>query len=148
LVVVLREAFSSYLEPLGYELVDLRCSRVHGAMRLDALVDRAEGGITLAECAQINRDIGQLLERRDLLGQPHTLEVSSPGLDRPLVSSSDFRRVVGKRVRAYLREPVEKKIEYDGMVAEVRDDILVLEVETQRVSIPFKALNKAKQVIV
>ena len=118
-----------------------------GALILEILADRAEGGIRLDECAVLNRELGALLEEKDLVADRYTLEVSSPGLDRPLVTPQDFGRKKGKEVRIFLRQPVGDRIEYQGLIAAVAADGLTLITKTGSIYLPFDKVNKAKQVI-
>ena len=87
------------------------------------------------------------MERSGYLRQSYTLGVSSPGLDRPLVTFSDFRRVIGRQVRLFLREPVAEKIEHCGTIESVAGEQIILKTDTNTIGIPLDKVNKAKQVI-
>jgi ribosome maturation factor RimP len=83
---------------LGMELVDIEYKREGRAMVLRLFVDR-EGGVTLDDCAQVSRELSELLDVEDFVQEHYTLEVSSPGLNRPLKKSADYERYRGRLVR-------------------------------------------------
>ncbi|HLO24666.1 MAG TPA: ribosome maturation factor RimP [Geobacteraceae bacterium] len=83
---------------LGMELVDLEYKREGRAMVLRLFVDR-EGGVTLDDCAQVSRELSEILDVEDFIQVYYTLEVSSPGLNRPLKKAADFERYRGRLVR-------------------------------------------------
>lgn len=82
----------------GYELVELKLARFKNTYRLQIFVD-SDTGVTLDVCAHLSRLIGAALDLTDLFKSPYVLEISSPGLDRPLVTEGDFRRRVGEEVK-------------------------------------------------
>ncbi|MFH0940573.1 MAG: hypothetical protein V1840_01810 [Candidatus Omnitrophota bacterium] len=144
----LRPLFSAHLERLGFVLVDIRFYRNNeGALILEALADRAEGGINLAECARFNAELGAIAEDNASISTRYTLEVSSPGIDRPLVAVADFKRVIGRKVRAFLKEPYDGKIEHLGSVESVGTDTIAIKTEDKTIMIPLEKVNRAKQVI-
>lgn len=144
----LQDVINSYLSRQGYVLVDMRIY-VNRERRqiIEALVDRPEGGISLGECARINKEVGPLIEESCGGIGDYALEVSSPGLDRPLASPADFKRAIGKKIRFFLREPLDGKLEYCGVVESVREDEIIINTQTTNVRIKLDKLNKAKQVI-
>ena len=86
------------LEAASVELVELTAHQHGGQVVVRLLVDKV-GGMTIQDCARLNQLIGQALDAADCLAQSYTLEVSSPGLDRPLVSKRDFERAIGEGLR-------------------------------------------------
>lgn len=136
------------IEGLGFEIVDLRLFRANRRWILRFLVDKPKGGISLDECSRVNEEIGDLLEARDILGgESYVLEVSSPGVDRALLTSKDFVRASGKRARIFLNQPLEGKWELEGLVEAVREDCLYLKLDEKTVKLPLTKIKKAKQVI-
>ncbi len=107
------------------ELVEMTYRREGGVMLLRLLVDK-RGGITLKECAGLNAEIGRTLEAANLIQEPYTIEVSSPGLDRPLRSRRDFARVVGETVTLRLAAPYAGRSELTGDVAGVEEETVSL----------------------
>ena len=147
IVLKIKPLFSDYLEKGGFVLVDLRFFKARGELIFEVLIDRSEGGITLDECTRLNRELGNVLDASGYIQESYALDVSSPGLDRPLVTLSDFRRVLGKEVRIFLKEPVEEKIEYQGIIESVGEDKMAVKTETKTIEIPCEKVNRAKQVI-
>ncbi len=121
------------------ELVDIIYKRVSGSMTLRLLVDKV-GGITLDECASLNEEIGDMLEREDAAFEKYTLEVSSPGLDRPLKTSRDFERIMGTEIHVHTYSPINDKKDCEGAVKFV-DGQKVIVGDTE---IPLDKISKAK----
>src|SRR5262249_50073614 len=88
----------------------------------------AEGGISLDDCRKLSLEIGQMLEAEDLIPTSYVLEVSSPGLDRPLRTARDFQRQRQRMVTVFLQSPLMGKTQYTGRVAAVTEAHLVLHV--------------------
>jgi len=143
----LSRIISEYLEARGLELIELVYRREGREQVLRVLTDRPQGGISLGECAQLNRELGLLLDEKALLEERYLLEVSSPGLDRPLHSRNDFLRCKNKTIKLFLREPVEGKIEWDGRITQVDEEAVHIETRDKPLTIPLSSINKAKQII-
>lgn len=110
----------------GFELIDLSLKRRGGRLILKILADRENierGGITLAECAGLNRKIVEALRREDIFGEDYLLEVSSPGLDRPLVTDADLRRARGRWVRITITDNTVKT----GKLKDVGGEEVIIE---------------------
>jgi len=147
-VLKIRPLVCAYLEKGGYCLVDLRFYKSQNREFIcEVLADRQEGGITLDECADLNRALGEMLEASGDIQESYIMDVSSPGLDRPLVIASDFKRKLGCDIRIFLKEACEGKIEYRGIVERVSDEGIILKTDIKTIVIPFNKVNKAKQVI-
>lgn len=136
------------LDPLGYELIELKGINSKRGLILRFLIDRDEGGITISECAQLNRDISQMLDERNAVGQDYDLEVSSPGLDRPLIDPRDFKRVQEKIIHVFLKEQQDGKWEHEGKLNKLDEaGISITSNKGEELFIPFTKINRAKQVI-
>ena len=110
------ELIVSYLKNQGVDLVDLQLSGSPRNRTLRIDVDRADG-ITVGECARLSRGIADVLDTHDPISGRYVLEVSSPGLDRPLKSDRDYTRAVGRAVKVILdggRVLVGRLTRYDG----------------------------------
>lgn len=114
-------------------------------MRL--LIDRLEGGITLDDCANLNEKIGRILDNLDIIKESYVLEVFSPGIDRPLKEKNDFLRVKGKNIKVFLSEYEKGKKEFKGVLKDVDDEFIFLEVKNQLLKIPFTKVIKGEQLI-
>lgn len=126
---------SELLEAEGLELVDLIYRREPGGWVLRLLIDRAwnapgdedAGGVTIDDCVDVNREFGRLLEVEDLVPGPFNLEVSSPGVFRPLTRDKDFVRFAGCEVKARLVQPLNGAKKLRGRLAGLGDGTVRLE---------------------
>jgi ribosome maturation factor RimP len=149
-MAVLRERLMALIEPLlvrmGYELIELE----HVAGRNQALVrlfiDRLEGdaGIGIDDCKRVSHEVSALLDVEDPIPTAYTLEVSSSGADRVLRKRTHFDRFVGSRVFVELKVPRDGRKRYTGMLRGVQDEGIELEVDRQKVSVPFVEIGKAR----
>ena len=114
---------------------------------LRLFVDKPEGGITMDECASLNRSLGQLLDEKDMIPVRYILEVSSSGLDRPLMSRKDFMRCLNKQAVFFLNEPVNGKLQVQGRITSAGDTSVFIDDSGQVLEIPLTKINKAKLVI-
>jgi ribosome maturation factor RimP len=144
----IRPVVEAQMEKGGFVLVDARCYKDReNQLVLEILADRADGGITMDECVRLNREVGGLLEQADFFQKRYVLDVSSPGLDRPLVTKADFRRYIGSEVRLFLKEAWEDKVEYNGEIVAVEEADIIMNTDKKTIHIPWDKINKAKQVI-
>ena len=128
------------LTGLGYELVDLEVSG-RGMMRV--LMDKP-AGITLEDCELVSHQLTRLFTVEGV--NYERLEVSSPGLDRPIKKEADFVRFRGEKVQIKLRMPLTGRKNFSGILGEVLDGILQLEVDGNWVSIELSNIDKARLV--
>lgn len=138
---------SDYLSQRGLELVEVICRYEGRDLCLRILVDRPEGGISVGECASVNSDLSRILEKTDTLGERYILEVSSPGIDRPLMTRSDFSRSMGKTAVFYLNDSILGRFELEGVISSVGDNAVVIDRGHDTVEIPFDKIRKAKQIL-
>jgi ribosome maturation factor RimP len=103
-----------------------------------------ESGIGVDDCARVSREVSALLDVEDPIPSAYTLEVSSPGSDRVLRTRAHFGRFAGARVFVELKVPREGRKRYTGLLAAVSDEGVELEVDRQRVSVPFAEIEKAR----
>ncbi len=134
-----------FLKAMGYVLVDVKYAREGKGWVLRVFVDREEGGITLKECQDISEQLSSELDVEDFIPGSYILEVSSPGVDRPLKDYSDFRRVKNKKVEVFLKEPLGKRTSFEGTVAAVYEDSVVLNTTDGEVELPFNRIKFGKQ---
>jgi ribosome maturation factor RimP len=140
----LQQVIAPVLGDVQVELVELDLVRASGQIIIRLLVDKPGTGINLDECALINRRLGDIIEEQDIIPDRYVLEVSSPGIDRPLKAKSYFARNPGKPVKLFLREAVNGKIEWDGIIRNVSETEVFVEIEGQVVVIPLSIINKGK----
>jgi ribosome maturation factor RimP len=115
----------------GLDLVDFKLSSYGRGYSLRCLVDYAAGGIKIDQCAELNRKIFNFLEESKCLGEDFTLEVNSPGLDRPLKNYKDFLRVKGSIVGVWLNEPVDAKTYLEGEIIDSNEHSVVLKAKNK-----------------
>ena len=115
----------SQIESAGAELVDIQFHRGRGRSVLSILADK-EGGISLDECAEINRRLSEYFE---FLEGSFLLEVSSPGLDRPLTSEKDFSRRMGEKVKVTFRDTTGKTATWTGKLVGVQNQVIEMELK-------------------
>ncbi len=133
------------LESGGHELVDLQIRGGKGKTVIDILVDKKEGRIRLDECARINRAVTAGIETGNLIAHSYVVNVSSPGLDRPLKSPRDFQRSVGQKMKIVLSEPVEGKNEYAGALEDIQNETLILKASNGTIRIPLGVVKTGKR---
>jgi ribosome maturation factor RimP len=143
----LRERLISLIEPLlvqlGYELVELEFAPAGGRGALRIFIDRPEG-IGISDCERVSREVSALLDVEDPIPKAYSLEVSSPGDDRVLRTYAHFERFKGSRVLIELVAPRDGRRRYTGMMQEVSATGVALEVDRQRVDVPFGEIAKAR----
>jgi len=148
----LLDRISELISPLfsngQFDLVEVTFKREMGRMILRLLVDRPIGGITLDECAKLNQKIGEILDGVDLIQESFALEVSSPGLDRPLRTEKDFLRKLEKEIWVFVSEPINNKLEWRGKLTAVTPESITLQGKSGNIVIPINKINKAKEVLI
>ncbi len=125
------------------ELVDVEYKKEGKNWFLRIFIDK-EGGITVGDCTQVSRRIEDLIEVEEVVPSSYTLEVSSPGLDRPLKKEKDFLRFQGKRAHVTTFTPICQQKNFKGTIRDFREDVLFLETERQLVEIPKRQIAQAK----
>ncbi|HET7922478.1 MAG TPA: ribosome maturation factor RimP [Gammaproteobacteria bacterium] len=142
----MRERLLGLLEPavvaLGYELVELE---FHGQGRNSVLRLYIDGpkGVTLDDCERVSRQVSGVLDVEDPIPGHYALEVSSPGLDRPLRRLEDFERFVGQRAKLELLLPLDGRRRFTGTLAGVEAGEVLMDVEGERLRLPFTQMGKA-----
>ncbi len=145
-VAAIEELLRPVVEASGYELVDLQLRTEAGRRILRLLVDRP-GGITLDECARLSREVGPHLDVADPLRGRYSLEVSSPGLRRPLKRPADFERFVGEKVLVRTRELLEGRKTFRGHNRGLNEAgcLLIEDGEAGRIfTVPLAAVREAR----
>ena len=131
----------------GFELIELTVRRHGGEVIVQILADRPTGGISMEECSFLNRKMVEVIDAQQAITEEYSLELSSPGLDRPLKTQKDFLRVMHQEIRCVLTGPVGGKREYTGILKEIRDNDVLIETQKYgRITIPIGNILKAEQV--
>ncbi|MGA1796778.1 MAG: ribosome maturation factor RimP [bacterium] len=131
----------------GFELVDVQLNRAKGRFLLRIFMDH-EKGVDLNDCERVSRRISDSLDTVDLIPGSYVLEISSPGLDRPLKREEDFIRYCGQRVRLTFGAPQEKIQSVEGRILGIEEHTLHIEdMNGERREIPFPSIIKARLVV-
>jgi ribosome maturation factor RimP len=146
----INEAITPILWTLGLELVDVVCVGQGPRSVLRVFIDKP-GGVTLDDCERAHVTLGPALDVADPFPHAYTLEVSSPGLDRPFKRIQDYRRAVGTRVNIKLREPLDGQWRLLGTLTDVQDDAITVTVTEPHalgsVRLEFGSIAEAKRVV-
>lgn len=143
----LRDILGPCVENYNCQIVDISLFKARRKNSLRLLIDKPYGGISLEECSRVNQALGRILDGQDIFQGGYALEVSSPGLERNLSTESDFRRVTGRRIRIFLKEPLKGKMEYEGIAQNTRDNTLFLNIDKAVEQISLDKISKARQVV-
>ena len=130
------------LDGMGFELVEVEYLCERGRWLLRLYIDK-EKGVTLDDCAMVSGELGDLIDSRDFVPHKYVLEVSSPGLNRPLRKEKDFIRVIGKKIKVRTGTPAKGRRNFIGYLRDVQNGTLSLEVEGQWVALPWPEIDKA-----
>ena len=130
---------------MGFELwgLEYRAGKRSALLRL--FID-SESGVTLDDCTEVSRQVSSVLDVEDPIRVPYTLEVSSPGIDRPLFESDHYARYVGSEVRVRTQWPVEGQRNFAGEIVAANEDSVTLRVDGKDVSVPLDAIARGRLV--
>lgn len=121
----LTELLSPTVEALGYELVGVEYHPNSVNALLRVYIDKADG-IELDDCVAVNEQVSGILDVEDPINGKYTLEISSPGLDRPLFNLADFQRFIGSQAKIRLSRPIERQRNFKGEIIAVNDPIITV----------------------
>ena len=130
---------------LGYELVGVEYLPQGRSSLLRVYIDTPEG-VTVEDCERASHQISGVLDVDDPIRGQYVLEVSSPGLDRPLFTAEHFQRYAGSRVRLRLSPPLEGRRNFSGVLQGMRGDAVVVAQDDGEVEIPFHLIDQARLV--
>jgi ribosome maturation factor RimP len=146
---MLQERVQALLEPLveslGYELV---CLELHGSgsnALLRLYIDGPQG-IGLEDCERVSREVSATMDVADPISGSYRLEVSSPGLDRPLAKPEHFRRYAGRQAKVQMRMPIDGRRRFAGRLLGLEQDEIVIEVDGSSFRLPLEQVEKARLV--
>jgi ribosome maturation factor RimP len=145
----LLELLDPVAEARGYEIVRLRLMGGSESRRLQIMAERPDGEMDIADCAKLSRGISEVMDAADPIAGEYTLEVSSPGVDRPLTRLKDFEAYEGYEARLELDRLAEGRKRFRGQLAGVDGDNVALDLEGEEATtlIPFAWIVEAKLVL-
>lgn len=142
----LAEIITPVIEDLGFELVRVRLMSGKNAT-LQIMADRPEGGIEVDDCAKISTAVGAVLDVEDPIVDEYALEVSSPGIDRPLTRLKDFANFEGYEAKLETDDLIDGRRRFKGELAGVEGDEVLINIEEGTVGLKFEWLTDAKLVL-
>jgi ribosome maturation factor RimP len=135
------------IEDLGYQVVRVQFFDVD-RLRLQIMAERADGEAMTADyCAEISRAVSALLEVEDPIASAYDLEVSSPGIDRPLVRRGDFERFAGFEAKVEMISPIDGRKRFRGRLLGLKEDKVRIMVDGEETEVPYPDIKKAKLVM-
>jgi len=134
------------VEAAGFRLVRLRLMGGH-TKTLQIMAERPDGTMNVEDCAQLSRALLDFIERENPMGGDFELEVSSPGIDRPLTRLTDFARWSGHEAKLELHTPIDGRKRFRGLLLGIDGQDVTIECQGQRIAIPFRGIAEAKLVL-
>ena len=145
----IRALLAPVLDAKGYSLVRVRIAS-EGQSILQVMVERSGGdAIELEDCADVSRAVSALLDARDPMEGPYQLEISSPGIDRPLMNAEDFQQYMGYDASITLKVTRERRTKLEGLIVGVADKAVKIQAEGKKkiVAVRFSDICEAKLVL-
>jgi ribosome maturation factor RimP len=139
------ELIEPILNEMRFELIDVEYLSDRGRWVLRIYINK-DGGITLDDCAKVSGELGDLIDIKNIIEHEYVLEVSSPGLNRPLKKEADFIRVIGKKIRVRTRMPVDGRRNFTGVLKDFKEKKLALDSEGGLVTLAWSDIEKANLV--
>lgn len=138
----LTEMLAPSVEDLGYELVGIEYIRAGQHSTLRIYIDQ-ENGILVDDCAAVSRQVSAIMDVEDPITNEYTLEVSSPGLERPLFNAAQYAAFIGEEVKIQLRMPIQNRRKWKGVISSVDDEIISIAVEAKTERFALSNIQKA-----
>lgn len=142
----LNQLLAPVIADLGLELVGIEFAQGGGGSLLRIYIDEPERGITIDDCERASREISALLDVNDPVAGRYTLEVSSPGLERPLFTTDHFARFVGEQVKIGVNLPIDGRRRFQGRLVGIEGDRITIEQDGKPVTIAHANVAKARLV--
>lgn len=138
----LTEMLAPSVEDLGYELVGIEYVRAGKHSTLRVYIDH-EDGILVDDCATVSHQVSAIMDVEDPITNEYTLEVSSPGLERPLFTVQQYAAFVGEEVKVQLRMPIQNRRKWKGVITAVEGEIITLTVDGKEERLALSNIQKA-----
>ncbi|MGI6449816.1 MAG: ribosome maturation factor RimP [Desulfitobacteriia bacterium] len=137
-----RQLAEPLIAELNLELVEVEYVKEGAHWFLRLYIDK-DGGVDIDDCASVSHKIGEALDRENLIPQAYMLEVSSPGIERPLKKREDYEKYKGELISVYSTEPYQGYTCFTGNLKGLEDNKVVLEYEGQQIAIPWELVERA-----
>jgi ribosome maturation factor RimP len=141
--IIVENSILPLIEPLGYELVDVEYQKEGKDWILRLFIDK-DKGIGLDDCQKVSNIISEELDKIDIIPNSYLLEVSSPGIERPLKKKKDFERFKGCKIHISLFEPREGRKKYEGELLGVENDSIEIKITKGTLMVPINQIAKAR----
>ena len=145
-ISVIRDRVFSLIEPVledsGFELVEVEYLSMHGRWVLRLYIDKADG-VTIDDCADVSRDLGDIIDVKEIIDHEYVLEVSSPGFNRPLRKEKDFIRFIGSRIKLKMNRDMNGQKNFIGKLKDCNNRIIYLETDGELIELPFDDIEKS-----
>ena len=141
----LDQLFQPTVEKMGYEYIG-HDMLLQGRFSLLRIYITRESGLNIDDCAEVSHQISGVLEVEDIIKGQYQLEVSSPGLNRPLFTLAQFSGAIGQQVKLRVSMPIEQQRKFSGKLESVVDETITLLLDEKEVSIPYSIIEKANVV--
>lgn len=135
------------VESMGFELVQVKLMEGNKSRLLQIMAERPDGSMTLDDCAEISNQVSAVLDVEDIMPGAYRLEISSPGIDRPLTRLKDYEAHIGHIAKIELTLPVNGRKRYTGSIQSVLGNVLTLEVDGKPVAVELHDIQSAKLVL-
>ena len=147
LVEQIEGLISPSLTSMGFELVQVKFMDGRSSQTLQIMAERPDGSMSLDDCALISRQVSAILDVEDIVTEAYRLEVSSPGIDRPLVKPADYKKYVGHSAKVETALPVDGRKRFAGVLKAVENDGVIITVDKKDHRLPFVDISGAKLVL-
>ncbi|WP_373766554.1 ribosome maturation factor RimP [Glaesserella sp.] len=138
----LQELVADTIDAMGFELVGIECQRAGRFLTVRLYIDK-EGGVTIDDCSDVSHQVSAIFDVEDPIADKYNLEVSSPGLDRPLFTLAHYERFIDRDVVIHLRIPMFDRRKWQGKLVRVDGDLITLNVDGNEQSFAFGNIQKA-----
>ncbi|WP_294094996.1 ribosome maturation factor RimP [uncultured Cetobacterium sp.] len=129
------------VEKRDVDLVDVEYIQEGGYLYVRIFIEKIDGDITLEDCGTLSNEIDEAID--SLIPHKFFLEVSSPGVERPLKKEADFVRFKGEKIKVSLKHKLNDNKNFEGIIEDFKDETLFLDIKGQTLEIPFKEIKKA-----
>lgn len=138
----LRDQLATLVQSMGFEFVGVEMQKQGRRTVLRIFIDHSKG-LTLDDCSKVSRQVSAMLDVEDPIQGEYTLEISSPGLNRPLFEIAHYQRFVGSKIKVRLHAPVENRRNFVGVLLSVEGNDIHLLVDQEEVVLSFSQIDKA-----
>lgn len=142
--LTLRERLQSLVIAMGYEFVGMELQKQSRRRSILRIYIDSGNGVTLDDCTKVSRQVSAMLDVEDPIQGEYNLEISSPGLDRPLFEIAHYQKQIGNRIKVRLNSPLTDRRNFVGVLLRVEESNIHLLVGQEEVVLPFSSIDKAK----